>query len=223
MSFREIESAARIVLLVGLIGALGFGAWLLTRPPRIVPVAEEAGTVRVAPRLVPNRQAVQVATVVDSSGLQVEQIEVKDATEYVGTISVASDGGAPLVLGVRPARVGLLYEFRSRRLDRVAVDVLPTGGETSQVLYLEQPLPLIQRELKAEVGMGYTGLPAVYIAATGLRITGVHVGGFLGLELDTAELLVGPYVSARVWRTATIGGGWDVVERRPMVGLSVPF
>lgn len=201
--------------------------WYLSRPPQVVPQAQPSGRVEMPAPVKPDRSSVPVAWMEDSSAVEVSDVAVDQAESYAGTATIETSEELPrAAIGIRSVPPGWLYEFRGRRYDQFEVDVLPAPGtspESIDVLYTPQRLPLVAFEAEAQLAMGYTGRPAVVAAVTLLRVTGVHAGAAIGLELGTADVLAGPGLSITPFRTATVGAWYDVNGARLFATLGLRF
>lgn len=227
-SIQDMTSAVTLlVILAALGGIVALGIWGAgqLRGPRTVPAPVASDEVRSPSPLVPNRSSLPAAQAADSSRVRVAEVETAGAERYAGTATVLAADTVVAVLAVRRLAPGLLYEFRGRRYDRFQIDLLAgaSGVPTPRVVTVQQPLPLLQAELQAQAGLGYTGRPALLAAATGLRVWGLHLGAFAGIELATADVLAGPYVSATVFRTAALGVGRDVAGGRYVLAATITF
>jgi hypothetical protein len=189
--------------------------------PQPVPAPEEATSVNVAPPLLSRRDAVRVARRVDSATVEVSSVKVKEGNRYSATVTIhpPSQGEKPAIaLGLRAASPGWFPEFRGRRLDAVAADVMP--GYNAEILLVEQPLPLLALEFEPQLGMGFSSRgPALLAAATGLRVSGLHLGGFVATSRKGWS--AGGYVSIRPRRHWSLGLGWDIVRRTPHAALTL--
>lgn len=224
----ELISLTRsLVLLLAALLALTALAWLChqVRPTaRVVPPAVVSERLEASPSLIGAPDVVIVGRRVDSSAFEVQQVAVRSAERYAATVSICTEE-ALVALGVRSIDLGWFHEFRLRRADPVAIDLLP--GYEAEILTVEQRLPLLDVELAPQVGPGLSrqGVSGL-VAVTGLRVWGVHLGGFAGLGLPLSDesawrFSAGGYVSIRPRPGWSVGLGLDALRGDPMFTFTI--
>lgn len=233
MRIAETVSLVQLLVLLLVIGAIvGVPIWLWQhfRPPAPVR-SDPAVGIELPPPVIPDRREVPVIVPSGADTIRTATLAVRDPQAITSTITVLDSTGSGTVIALREIRPRLLSDFRLIRQQRVRAEVLGTVGGASgspsaqrpRVYQTQQRLALLQLELRGGLGMGYTGRAAPYASATGLRVWGFHLGAFAGVELGTADLLVGPYVRIRPWGSLGVGAGWAPNQRAWMLGLETTF
>lgn len=220
MILRLLAFTRSVALLVLVLLALTAFAWICTRlstPGDVVPTASISDQVKAPAPLLPESDAVRVAERVDSSSVEIRQVPVQSARRYAATVTVETKRET-IALAVRQVDPGWFHEFRLRRADPVAVDLLP--GYEASVLTVEQRLPLIDVELAPQIGAGISrnGVGGV-VALTAVRLSGVHLGGFAGLGPN--QVLAGGYVSVKPRPAFSLGLGYDVLHQQSALTLTI--
>lgn len=187
----------------------------------LVPAPDPTERLEMEPLLWQNKEKVTVARRMDSSTVVIEQVAVQQANRYAGTVTVQSHDTVVVALGIRTLKPVWLYEFRAQRAHAFVVEVLPGfRSENVEVLTMPQRLPLLALEFEPQMGLGISSSrPLLVLAATGLRISGFHIGAFSAI--GRGYFAAGPYISVKPRQGWAVGIGLDVERGEPMAAFTL--
>lgn len=228
MDFRNLlQSTTGLLTLLVLLIVLGMlvitpiWLWKHFRGPAEPVPTQQAGTLTLPPRVIPDRKSVPVL-LPQADSLVVDRLPVSNPGQYSGTATITDSLGRGVIIGIRPVRPALFSEFRLLRAQRAELDVLG-DAEGFRVTQISQRLPLLQVQGSLGLGMGYDGRPLLIASGSGFRVWFVHLGAFAGLQLGTADVLAGLHGAIHPWGSLRVGAGRDVLKGSWVISLETRF
>lgn len=219
-----LVNALIVVVLLAAVSAPFVLWWHFTKDDG--PVAPPLGATQYDPSRIfnPSGDVLQVLIPDTTGDLRRARASVKGAGTFAGTATVVPTGDRPYaVVGIQSVDAGLLYEFRGRRSDRFALSVIEADGTTADAYYMASPLSFWELETKLTVGAGYDGTVVPFAGVSLVRVWGFHGGVTVGLSAETRDVLVGPHVLIKAYRSLTVGGAYDYNGGRVFLLLGMTF